>query len=93
MFARVSTYTGDPDALSRGFESARDDLQQIEGFSQGYFCVDRESGKGLTVTLWENEQALEASAERAQQLRSRATDPSGATIDSVEHYKVTQTVP
>jgi heme-degrading monooxygenase HmoA len=93
MFARVSNYTGEPDELTRGFESARDDLQQIEGFLQGYFCVDRGSGKGLTITLWENEQALEASAEQARQLRSRATEPSGATIDSVQHYEVTQTVP
>jgi heme-degrading monooxygenase HmoA len=93
MFARVSKYTGDPDELNRGFQTARDDLQQIEGFSQAYFCVDRGSGKGLTITLWENEQALEASAQRAQQLRSQATEPSGATIDSVEHYEVTQTVP
>lgn len=93
MFARVSTYTGDPDELNRGFESARDDLQQIEGFTQGYFCVDRGSGKGLTITLWENEQALDASAEQAKQLRSRATEPSGATIESVQHYEVTQTVP
>ena len=43
------TYTGDPDELNRGFESARDDLQKIDGFSQAYFCVDRESGKGLTI--------------------------------------------
>jgi hypothetical protein len=34
MFARVSTYTGEPDELVRGFESATADLQQIDGFSQ-----------------------------------------------------------
>lgn len=93
MFARVSTYTGDPDELVRGFESARNDLQEIDGFSQAYFCVDRASGKGLTVTLWNDEQALETSAEQARQLRARATEPSAATIDSVEHYEVALTVP
>jgi hypothetical protein len=93
MFARVSTYTGDPDELVRGFEGARGDLQQIDGFSHAYFCVDRASGKGLTITLWNNEQALEASAEQARQLRSRATEPSGAVIDSVQHYEVALTVP
>jgi heme-degrading monooxygenase HmoA len=93
MFVRVSTYTGDPDELVRGFEGARNDLHEIDGFSQAYFCVDRASGKGLTVTLWNDEQALEASAEQARQLRARATEPSGATIDSVEHYEVALTVP
>lgn len=93
MFARVSTYTGETDELVRGFESARDDLAQIDGFAQAYFCVDRSSGKGLTITLWETEQALQASAEQADRLRARATEPSGATIDSVQHYEVALTVP
>jgi heme-degrading monooxygenase HmoA len=93
MFARVSTYAGDPDELVRGFESARGDLQQIDGFSQAYFCIDRASGQGLTITLWNDEQALEASAEQARQLRARATEPSGATVDSVHHYEVALTVP
>ena len=93
MFARVATYTGEADELVRGFETARSDLEQIDGFSQAYFCVDRASGKGLTITLWESEQALERSAEQAQQLRARATEPSGATIDSVQRYEVAITVP
>ena len=93
MFARVSTYTGEPDELVRGFENARGDLEQIDGFAQAYFCVDRASGTGLTITLWNDEQALEASAERARQLRTQATQPSGATIDSVQQYEVALTVP
>lgn len=93
MFARVSTYSGEADQLVQGFESARDELQQIAGFSQAYFCVDRANGKGLTVTLWESEQALEASAGQANRLREQATQPSGATIDSVQHYEVAITVP
>ncbi len=93
MFARVSTYTGEPDELVRGFESARGDLQQIDGFSKAYFCVDRASGKGLTITLWDDEKALEASAERARQLRTQATQPSGATVESVQQYEVALTVP
>jgi heme-degrading monooxygenase HmoA len=93
MFARVSTYTGEPDELIRGFDRARSDLRQIEGFSQAYFCIDRSGGKGMSITLWDDEQALEASAEKAQQLRAQATEPSGATIDSVQHYEIALTVP
>ena len=92
MFARVSTYTGDADALVKGFEAARLELEKIEGFTNAYFCVDREAGKALTMTLWESEQALQASAERAHQLRSHATEPAGATTDSVAHYEVAMTV-
>lgn len=71
--------------------SARGELERMEGFSNAYFCVDRGSGKGLSMTLWETEAALEASAERARQLRSQAIQPSGATTDSVTHYEVVLT--
>jgi len=93
MFARVSTYTGEPDELVRGFESARGALQEIDGFLRAYCCVDRAGGKGLTITLWETEQALEDSAERARQLRTQATQPSGAKVESVDQYDVALTVP
>jgi heme-degrading monooxygenase HmoA len=92
MFARVATYTGDADELVRGFEAARGDLEQMEGFSKAYFCVDREGGTALTMTLWESEEALEASAERAHQLRTQATEPAGATTNSVTQFEVALTV-
>jgi heme-degrading monooxygenase HmoA len=77
--------------MVRGFQRARGELERMEGFSTAYFCLDRGSGKGLSMTLWETEPALEASAERAHQLRSEATQPSGATTDSVTHYEVALT--
>lgn len=92
MFARVATYTGDVDELVRGFEAARAELEQLEGFSNAYFCVNRDRGKGLTMTLWDTEGALDASAELAHQLRTRATEPAGATTDSVASYDVAMTV-
>ena len=91
MFARVARYSGDAEELVRGFDGARGELEQMEGFSHAYFCVDRSSGKGLSMTLWETQAALEASAERAHELRSQATQPSGSTTDSVNHYEVVLT--
>jgi heme-degrading monooxygenase HmoA len=91
MFARVATYSGDAEELVRGFDGARGELEQMEGFSYAYFCVDRSGGKGLSMTLWETQAALEASAERAHELRSQATQPAGATTDSVAHYEVALT--
>jgi heme-degrading monooxygenase HmoA len=92
MFARVATYKGDADELVKGFDAARAPLEQIDGFSHAYFCVDREHGRALTITLWETEQALEASAEQAHKLRTQATEPSGATTDSVTQFEVALTV-
>jgi heme-degrading monooxygenase HmoA len=93
MFARVSTYRGDGDRLLQGFADVTGPLEAIEGFSHAYFMVDRESGKGLSITVWETEEALNASAAKADELRSRGAEAGGATIESVEHYEIGMTVP
>ena len=93
MHARVSTYqTDDADGLVQGFASVTDELAQVDGFSHGYFLVDRESGKGASITIWENEEALRASSSQADQLRKRGTEPSGSRILSVDNYEIVQTI-
>ena len=92
MHARVSTYTGDGDALVQGFESVRGPLEEMEGFTRAYFLVDRAGGRGMSITMWESEDALNESVERANQMREQATDQAGASIESVEHYEVALTI-
>ena len=91
MFARVATYSGDPDELVRGFDRSLEELARLEGFSHAYFGVDRSGGRAMSITLWETEAALEGSAESAQRLRSEAAEPSGATIDTVTHFEIALT--
>ncbi len=88
MHARVSTYTGEAEPLTEGFAAARTPLEQMEGFVQAYFLVDRASNKAISITIWESEDALNASAARADELRKGATEPSGSTIESVESYEI-----
>jgi len=92
VFARVSTYRGDPGQIDGGLNYARENIvprvQQVDGFEGVYYLVDRESGKALSITLWESEEALRASEEEANQLRSESADSASATIESVERYEV-----
>jgi len=88
MHARVSTYSGEAEALLEGFQSATGPLEQIDGFQQAYFLVDRANNKAISITIWESEEALLASAARADELRKGAVEPSGSAIDSVEHYEI-----
>jgi heme-degrading monooxygenase HmoA len=89
MFARVSTFQAqDTEHLLRSFAGVTDSLERIEGFSHAYFLVSRESGKGLSVTFWDSEDDLFASSEIAAELRTRASQDAGATIESVEEYDV-----
>lgn len=92
-FARVSSYQGsDAEGLVEGFRSVTESLEQIDGFSHAYFMVDRQSGKGLSVTIWDSEEALNASVQQAEELRRRGTQPSGTEIQSVQHYEIALTI-
>jgi heme-degrading monooxygenase HmoA len=90
MYARLSTYEGQAGELTTGFDAQTDALEQLDGFKAAYFGVS-DSGKAFSLTVWETEDALEVSAERAKQMRSDATQPSGAQIQSVESFEITTT--
>ena len=92
MYARVSTYRGDGDRLLQGFAEVTGPLEAIDGFSRAYFMVNRESGKGMSITVWESEEALNASAAKADELRSQGAEAGGAQIESVESYEIGMTV-
>jgi heme-degrading monooxygenase HmoA len=63
-------------------------VRAIPGFS-GYLALsDAESGEVLVLTLWASEQQLQASEETTVQLRREAADKVGATVVSVERFRV-----
>ncbi len=101
MFANVSTYQGPPDKIDEGLRYAQENivpsLQEVEGFEGVYLLVDRQSGKVLTITLWESEEALRASEEETTQLRSEhrgqwdqvpTAEAGGQEVAGVERYEV-----
>jgi heme-degrading monooxygenase HmoA len=88
MYARVSRYTGATGALRDGFEAVTAELEQVEGFVQAFFLIDEEHSRAISMTVWESREALEASAQQAHGMRTRATEPSSATIEGVESYEV-----
>lgn len=53
--------------------------------------IDRQAGEGTAIRLWDDEQALRASEERANALRADAADQMGATQQpTVGRYEVQQ---
>jgi hypothetical protein len=92
MFARVSTYEGRPERLDEmhheGVEHVLPALEMQDGYSGGLVLADRQSGKVLAVTLWENEQAMDATEDASHWLRIFSAEASGGTISSVERYEV-----
>jgi heme-degrading monooxygenase HmoA len=93
MYARVSTIQSAADKIDEGIARLRETtvpaVKQIEGCKGIFSLIDRQTGKGITVTLWESEEALRASEEEANRLRREAADELGATTEPmVERYEV-----
>ncbi len=92
MFARVSTYEGRPEQLDEmhheGVEHVLPALEMQDGFSGGLVLADRQSGKVLAVTLWESEQAMNATEEAAHWLRVFSAEAAGGEVTGVERYEV-----
>ena len=97
MHARVTRYEGNPQHLETAIKAINEQVipgaKKIAGFKGGYWLLDRASGKGFSVTLFESESALRASEDASAKLRSDAATASGAKITGVERYEVIAEVP
>lgn len=60
MYARVTTTQFSPYRLDESIHIAREQIapaaQQQSGFKGYLMLVDRSTGKGITITLWEGEE-------------------------------------
>jgi heme-degrading monooxygenase HmoA len=92
LHARVSTYKGDADRLGEAFGQVTDQLDGIDGFVHAYFLVNRDNGKGMSITVWDSEEKLLSSVAKADELRKEASDVGGASIESVEHFEIALSV-
>jgi heme-degrading monooxygenase HmoA len=63
-------------------------VREIPGFG-GYLALsDGDRGEVLVLTLWASEQLMQASEETTVRLRSQAAEKVGATVVSVERFRV-----
>lgn len=90
MFTRVTRYHADEDTdqLLEGFRETVAALQLVDGFSHGYFMVDPSTNSAMSMTVWENEQAMKSSAESAEERRDQRTKTGHASVVSVESYEI-----
>jgi quinol monooxygenase YgiN len=91
MHARMTRYRGAaPDAVEDALQAKKGVLPtefgQTEGMKGAVFLVDRQSGTIVVISLWQDEQALQASEDAATRVREEVTGP-GETA-SVERYEV-----
>ena len=92
MHARVTTMEGSSERLDEGLREIKEEvlpqLQQQDGF-KGFVVFDnRQNGKLVGFSLWESEQAMQASEEVADRTRRESAQTMSDTIAGVERYEV-----
>lgn len=92
MFARLSTFEGDPERVEEFRRAAVEQvlpmLRRLDGFHGASVLADRRSGKVLAVTLWESEDAMDATDEAAYWFRIFVSDAAGERLTGVERFEV-----
>ena len=92
MYARLTTIEGAPekmdDATRHVQEQTLPQLQKMDGFRGFVALGDRNSGRLVGVTFWEDEEALRATEQEASGVRSGAAEAADGTVASVEQYEV-----
>ncbi len=91
VYARATIVDqADPEQITRALrEQVLTQARELEGFRGLIGLVDRSSGKAVGYTLWESADAMRASEEAANRVRSEAMDAAGAPPSpTVERYEV-----
>ena len=92
MHARMTTMEGSSERLDEGLREIKEDvlpqLKQQDGF-KGFVVFDnRQNGELIGFSLWESEQAMQASEEVGERTRREAAETMSDTIAGVERYEV-----
>ena len=91
-FARLTRFQGIPERIEEGIfllhERVIPRARQRAGYVHGYWLVDRKTGIGAVLSLWESEAALRDSEEAASLLREAVTDEIGGTVLGVDYFEV-----
>jgi heme-degrading monooxygenase HmoA len=95
MFARIGIWKGTAEELEkwfvRGREQVKPNILKDPGLNAVYWLADRKAGKGMIVTLWESEEAMNASeAARIRRQAAMAT-ATGANV-TTDRYEVVDSV-
>jgi quinol monooxygenase YgiN len=92
VVSRVNFLQTEPDRIGDVARAVREIVHpgiRDEAGYVGYIVLgDRETGRALGVTLWENEDAREASDTKARHIRPRLEQETGGTMRAVERFDV-----
>jgi heme-degrading monooxygenase HmoA len=93
VFARIGVWQGNAAELetwiTRSRKEVKPAVQAQPGAKGAYWLLDRQGGKALTITLWETEEAMRKSDERAAAIQAGTASVSGARF-ATERYEIVE---
>jgi heme-degrading monooxygenase HmoA len=91
MHARVLRIKGSTDKVDDGIENfttqALPAVKQQDGYAGSRLFINRDTGDGMIITYWRDEQTLRASDEALRSLRAEASAKFGTQTPKSEHFE------
>jgi hypothetical protein len=88
MYARSTTIQAQPASVAAGIAHVQGEvlpaLKQLDGFIGLSMMVDRDSALCITTSAWQSDDAMRASAEQVEPVRTRAAEVLGGSPDVAE---------
>jgi heme-degrading monooxygenase HmoA len=97
VYARVVRFTGSPEALEGGVAAYREQVlpyvREATGFRGQTVLVDREAGRGMSITLWETEDAMRRYEQLGGGFRTLLAETWSTPVTALETYEVVVSEP
>ena len=92
MHVRISTIEGDGSRIDGAIriinERILPTLKGMKGFAAANFLADRPAGKLMAVAFWQDEAALQQSAEAVKSMRTEVAEAMNGKVVSAESYEL-----
>ncbi|MDX6409005.1 MAG: hypothetical protein QOE13_2076 [Gaiellaceae bacterium] len=92
MFARITTFQGEPDSVDGpirfAVKAASQGMQELPGFLGLFDLSNRPSGRAVVVTLWATKEARAASAEFARDATEKVAEAGTEKVIAMRDYDV-----
>jgi heme-degrading monooxygenase HmoA len=95
VYGRLTIIDGDPDRvdlLPEPEETTFPRPDEMPGLRALYCLIDRETGRGASLSIWDSHEAREASEERVARQRRQAEEVGGGRIVSIERMEVVNAI-
>ena len=92
VYARVTVVQGSPEKIDQGIDSFNTQVlpaaKAVAGYKAAFLLADRQTGKGIGITIWESEDARRRGGEAVDTARAATIEAMGGTVPPVDEYEV-----